>query len=137
MILKNSLRLCFSPWRGTDTQSKRKKNESIGYKYKLNLFFHRAFELFYDALNLFAFFLCSQNTKAVSTTLFFFFFWPHHGACGILVPRPRVEPEPPAVEAWSLNHWTAREVPAQYIFKTANFSFMVQLVIVREKKAGS
>ena len=22
-----------------------------------------------------------------------------------------MEPTPPAVEAWSLNHWTAREVP--------------------------
>ena len=34
-----------------------------------------------------------------------------HVACGILVPRPGIEPRPPAVEAWSLNHWTAREVP--------------------------
>ena len=31
-------------------------------------------------------------------------------ACGILVPQPEVEPVPPAVEAQSLNHWTAREV---------------------------
>ena len=30
--------------------------------------------------------------------------------CGILVPRPGIEPVPPVVEAWSLNHWTAREV---------------------------
>ena len=33
-------------------------------------------------------------------------------ACGILVPRPGIEPAPPALEVWSLNHWTAREVPA-------------------------
>ena len=39
------------------------------------------------------------------------YFWPHHVACGILVPRPRIEPMVPAVEAQSLNHWTAREVP--------------------------
>ena len=32
-------------------------------------------------------------------------------ACVILVPRAGIEPTPPAVEAWSLNHWTAREVP--------------------------
>ena len=32
-------------------------------------------------------------------------------ACGILVPQPGIEPVPPAVEARSLNHWTAREVP--------------------------
>ena len=29
----------------------------------------------------------------------------------ILVPQPGIEPMPPEVEAWSLNHWTAREVP--------------------------
>ena len=33
--------------------------------------------------------------------------WPRHAAYGILVP----DPVRPAVEAWSLNHWTAREVP--------------------------
>ena len=34
----------------------------------------------------------------------------HSVACRILVPRPGIEPVPPAVEGWSLNHWTAREV---------------------------
>ena len=38
------------------------------------------------------------------------FFWLHHTACGILVPHLGIEPMPPAVEAWSLNHWTNREV---------------------------
>ena len=32
-------------------------------------------------------------------------------ACRISVPQPGIEPMPPAVEVWSLNHWTAREVP--------------------------
>ena len=32
-------------------------------------------------------------------------------ACGILVPQPGIKPTPPAVEAQSRNHWTAREVP--------------------------
>ena len=32
-------------------------------------------------------------------------------ACGILVPRPGIEPTPPAVEGQSLNHWTTRGVP--------------------------
>ena len=31
-------------------------------------------------------------------------------ACGILVPQPGIKPVIPALEAWSLNHWTAREV---------------------------
>ena len=39
------------------------------------------------------------------------FFWPCHAACGILVPLPGIELVSPAVEAWSLNHWTAREAP--------------------------
>ena len=32
-------------------------------------------------------------------------------ACRIFVPRPGMEPTSPALEARSLNHWTAREVP--------------------------
>ena len=43
--------------------------------------------------------------------LLFFFFWPHCMACGILVPSPGIEPTSPALEVWSLNHWTTREVP--------------------------
>ena len=37
-------------------------------------------------------------------------------ACRILAPRPGIEPVPPAVEAQSLNHWTTREVPVQWLF---------------------
>ena len=40
-------------------------------------------------------------------------------ACGILVPLPRIEPMPSALEAWSLSHSTTREVPIIYIY---NFS---------------
>ena len=32
-------------------------------------------------------------------------------AYGILVPQPGFKLIPPAVEVWSLNHWTTREVP--------------------------
>ena len=35
----------------------------------------------------------------------------HHMAYRNLVPRPRIEPAPAEAEAWSLNHWTSREVP--------------------------
>ena len=42
---------------------------------------------------------------------FHFFFWPLCHVCRILVFQPGIEPVPPAVEAWSLNHCTAREVP--------------------------
>ena len=47
------------------------------------------------------------------------FFWPHHTACGILVPGPGIEPVPPALEAWRLNHWTAREVPVCYCLSSS------------------
>ena len=38
----------------------------------------------------------------------FFFFL----ACGILVSLQEIKPVPPAVEAQSFNHWTARESPS-------------------------
>ena len=46
----------------------------------------------------------------------FVFFWLHCWACGILVPQPGIEPTSPAVEAWSLNHWTTREVPSVFCY---------------------
>ena len=49
-----------------------------------------------------------------------FYFWPHHMACRILVPQPGIEPLPPAVEVWSLNHWTTREVLSE-LFDFVNF----------------
>ena len=30
--------------------------------------------------------------------------------CGILVPQTGIEPVPPALAVWSLNHWTTMEV---------------------------
>ena len=37
------------------------------------------------------------------------------GAAGeILVPWLGIEPTPPPLEAWSLNHWTTREVPTSH-----------------------
>ena len=40
-----------------------------------------------------------------------FIFWPHQAACGTLVPQLGIEPSPLVMEAQSLNHWTASEVP--------------------------
>ena len=50
------------------------------------------------------------NTNVFSTGFCLFCFWLLCAACGILVSWPGIEPTPPAVEAWSLNHWTTREV---------------------------
>ena len=49
----------------------------------------------------------------VPLSTFFFFFV--HITCGILVPRPKIEPVPPEMEGQSPNHWTAREFPSVYI----------------------
>ena len=46
--------------------------------------------------------------------VWFWFFGHAAGACGILVPRPGIKPAPLAVEARSLNHWTAGEVPGAF-----------------------
>ena len=56
-----------------------------------------------------------------ATYFSFLFFWPHCVVHGILVPRPGIEPMPPAVEAQSPNQWTALEVPATY-FSIRTFS---------------
>ena len=37
-------------------------------------------------------------------------------AYGILILQPGIKSVPPAVEAWSLNHWTTREVPLTIFF---------------------
>ena len=48
-----------------------------------------------------------------SCASFFLLFplWLPWAACGIFVPQPGIEPMYPGLEAQSLNHWTAREVP--------------------------
>ena len=61
------------------------------------------------------------RSKIRDLFLFYFLkiFWPYSMACGIFVPPPPgIEPMPLALEAWSPNHWTAREFPRDlFIFK--------------------
>ena len=76
----------------------------------LSLFFHSAvfwvsiFVLFFSLSPFCGFFFFLSN---------FFLF--HHVARGILVPGPRIKPSPSALEAWSFNHGTAREVPVAFL----------------------
>ena len=44
-------------------------------------------------------------------------------ACGILVPKPGIEPMPPEVDVQSLNHWIAREVPIMIFKINSSFFF--------------
>ena len=46
-----------------------------------------------------------------------------HVVCGILVPQPGIEPLPLTVETQSLNHWTTREIPLQYLDLLKSFVF--------------
>ena len=43
----------------------------------------------------------------------FWFFGPCYVACGILDMGPGIEPMPPALGMWNLNHWTVSGVPSQ------------------------
>ena len=61
-----------------------------------------------------------QNCEILNVVVLYLFIWPQHAACGILLPRPGIEPQPSAVKAWSPNHWTTREFPVccfTYFFK--------------------
>ena len=46
----------------------------------------------------------------------YLFFWPCRAACGILLPLPGIEPLSTILEAQSLNHWTAGDVPTVCLF---------------------
>ena len=74
---------------------------------------HHIVMYFTTSLMLLFFFFMLYWESLPSMLLIFSFvlFWLCHKAYGILVPWPEIEPTPPALEAQSLNHWTAREVP--------------------------
>ena len=64
----------------------------------------------------------------------YLFLWLHwvsgaagkHFSCSMwfLVPQPGIEPRLPALRAWSLSHWTTREVPVRNIFMHIALSFL-------------
>ena len=56
--------------------------------------------------------VCVYVSVCIYIYIFFFF---GRAAYGILIPRPGMEPVPPAIEAQSLNHWTTREVPTNIL----------------------
>ena len=52
--------------------------------------------------------------KFILIFIIYIYFWLYLASPWILVPGSK--PEPCAMEAWSLNHWTTREVPKKFIF---------------------
>ena len=62
------------------------------------------------------------------------FFWPCCMVNGILVSQSGMDSMPPAVEMWSLDHWTAKEVPglitgSLYFFTPYSASGIYQSVL--------
>ena len=57
----------------------------------------------------------TKNSLSSSFLSFFFLFLLHRMECGILLSQAEIEPVLPAVKAQSLNHWTDREVPNNYV----------------------
>ena len=53
-------------------------------------------------------------------------------SCGMwdLVPRPGIEPGSPALGAWSLSHWTTREVPIFGFLSNTHLSLHRETVLV-------
>ena len=63
--------------------------------------------------------------------LFFsFLFWPHHVACGILVPWPETEPRSSAMRGQNPNHWITREFPLMPFLKHKVFEICFFLVVI-------
>ena len=58
-------------------------------------------------------------------------------ACGILVLQTGIEPMPPAVEARSLNHWTAREVLYSFFYEPKSLSYTFPLPPLHHSQFGA
>ena len=71
-------------------------------------------------------------TTGFSCSVCFWFIWPPPAAWGISVPWPGIEPMTPALEAWSLNHWTPREVPTVFCDEV-QFIFLAFVLYLRTR----
>ena len=74
--------------------------------------------------------LTVQVITQINGHITIFFFWPHHTDCGIPVPRPGTKPGPPAVEAQSNNHWTAREFPTIFLNATEDNDNKIIIILL-------
>ena len=69
-----------------------------------------------------------QSDSVMPTYTFFpFSFFGHCVACGILVFPTGIRPVPPAVEAYSLNHWTSLNVSTLFLIYIYIYSFHCNL----------
>ena len=69
--------------------------------------------------------ICMSPHSWTSGKKFFIFFYFSNflsASCGmwdLKFPDRGIKPRPPALEVWHFNHWTAREVPKQFLFTSA------------------
>ena len=66
----------------------------------------------------------SGHIHHVCFFFFFFFFLGRLHCVWDLSSPTRIKPVPPTVEAWSLNHWTTREVPPSCRLRDLSYSFL-------------
>ena len=70
-------------------------------------------------------FFTPSTTANITYHSVLFFFGCATQLGGFLFPDQRLNPCPPAVEVWSLNHWTARELPPLQSWIIIIFSILV------------
>ena len=75
-------------------------------------------------INLLSFFKFLKIKKILSTPPL------PHPTCEILVPGPGIEPIPPAVEAWSLDHWTSRKSKVCFLRLWVYFCFVNKFICI-------
>ena len=64
--------------------------------------------------------ICMEGT-------YFLFFMDMLCSMGALLPQPGIRSVPTAVEAWNLNHWTAKEVPRLLFLISEKFEIIINL----------
>ena len=112
----------YSPWDHKESNTTEQLTLSLFLMVILYLSFEITVKLFMQQLHHFTFppaiyevSISPHPHQHLYTCNFFlflpFFFFSGHSMRHGDLPQPGIKPMPPAVEAWSLNHWTTREVP--------------------------
>ena len=107
------------------TGNKRKSSREFGPRkdiiqpFLLSACSVRFYFIFFFNIYLFLFIWLWQVLDATYRGLQSSFFGMQALSCGMwdLVPWPESQPRPPALGAWSLSHWTTREVCIRFCFK--------------------
>ena len=81
----------------------------LSYKCHVSKLDYCRFQLYYDTADT----LKKRWHTELHTNviIYFYFYFFGHTTCETLVPWLGIEPMSSALEVWSLNHWTTREVP--------------------------